>query len=398
MGYAAVILFSCIVGLAFSIAPVFISTLGVFIKPIAAEFGWGRTQVASAISISSIAIAISAPIVGQLIDKHGPRKVILLSTIGLSLAIAALWFLPNSYAVYILLAAAIGIAGTGSNTFAYLSVLPAWFDAKFGLSIAIAMMGIGIGQFFTPLYADWLVSGFGWRLAYVALGLSILVVTVPNALFLLRDHPAGKEAEKKSSQSDLPGLTRAEALRMPAFWRLAASFCLITIAVIGCTVHLVPLLTDRGLTPAAAASTAASIGLSMLVARFATGFLLDYVNASFLGIVSFCGAAIGIGLLLSGQPGFPVQIGVILLGVAVGVEGDLIAYMVRRVFGMRAYGAIYGFLFSAFSIGVVLGPLLMGLSFDLSGNYAIGLKCSLALAVMSALLLMQKLPKATWKQ
>lgn len=393
MRSAWVILVSCIIGLAFSVSPIFFSTLSVFIKPIAEEFGWGRTLVSSAVSVSSVLIALTAPFVGRLIDRHGPRRVILVSTVALSIVITLFWLLPNSYAAYVVLAAAIGVAGTGSNTFAYLSILPAWFSTRFGMSLAFAMIGIGIGQFVAPLYANWLISEFGWRMAYAILGISIFIVTVPNALLLLKDRPDSGTTTVKSTEVDRAGFSRAEAIRMPVFWRLALSFSLITVAVSGCTVHIVPLLTDRGFTPTMAASTAALIGFAVLIGRFATGFLLDYVNASLLGFLSFSGCATGIALILSDLPGLPLQIGVVLLGTALGVEGDLIAYMVRRVFGMRSYGEIYGLLFGTFSVGVVLGPLLMGLSFDLSGNYMMGLQIMLGFSAVSALLLVQSLPQ-----
>lgn len=388
---AHLVVAACIVGLTFSSSAMFFSTVGVFLKPIAAEFGWGRTQLAAGVSIAAFCSALVATTIGRTIDRHGARRVVLVSTTALSLAIASLALLPKVYPVYMLIAALIGVAGTGCTSFAYLSVLPAWFDKRFGLSLAFATMGVGLGQAIGPLYSNFLIGEVGWRNAYALLGLTIVAVTVPNALVLFREGPGGTIARRQNAP-DQPGATLAEAVRSRVFWRLAASFCLVTVAVTGCNVHIVPLLTDRGLDPAAAARVAALAGTALLVTRFVSGVLLDYVSARLLGVVLFGGCALGILLVLEGGPGWTARAGVILIGAALGVEGDLIAYTSRRVFGRRAYAAIYGSLFAAFNIGVVAGPLLMGISFDLSGSYHIGLACLSLLAGLAAVLMLPRLP------
>lgn len=397
MRSAALVVISCIIGLTFSSSAMFFSTLGVFMKPIAAEFGWGRTALASGVSVAALASAFAAPMIGRLIDRQGSRNVVLASTVSLSVMIAALFFLPKAYAVYLILAALIGVAGTGCTSFAYLSVLPAWFTRRFGLSLAFATMGVGLGQALGPLYSNWLIGQFGWRAAYAAIGLTVAAVTIPNALFLLKNSPSKTKDPHGPAPDQLPGFSLRQAVRMPVFWRLAASFCLVTIAVTGCNVHIVPLLTDRGLSPAAAAGTAALAGSALLLTRFASGVLLDHVSARMLGVAIFGGSALGIVLILGAAPGFATKAGVILLGAALGVEGDLIAYITRRVFGRRAYAAIYGALFAAFNVGVVMGPLLMGASFDAFGSYAAGLKVLSVLATAATLLMLPKLKYASWE-
>lgn len=391
MSYAPIIVVSCALGLTFSVSPMFFNTLPVFLKPLSQEFGWGRTQVIAAISISTLMVALSAPFFGRLIDRFGPRRVILVSTVLLAATIAMMAVTPHSYAAYLAFAALVGLAGTGCNTFAYLAVLPRWFNDRFGMSLGFAMIGIGLGQTIAPIYSNWLIAEFGWRVAYAALGLTVLVVTSSNALFVLRDRQ-GESDVRRNVAVDVSGLTFSEAIRTVVFWRLFAAFCLITVAVTGCSAHMVPLLTDRGITAGQAANIAGLIGISVLVSRFATGFLLDYVSAAVLGILAFAGTACGIVLLLTGLAGWPVVVGVILCGAALGVEGDLIAYMVRRTFGMRAYGTIYGLLFSAFNLGVVVGPLVMGASFDLTGSYDTGLRILVIPAVLAALLLVRIVP------
>ena len=154
MRYAPVVLLSCVIGLAFSISPTFLASMSVFIKPLAAEFGWGRTQVSAAVSVSTLLLAVCSPLIGPMLDKYGPRRVILLATTLFAAAVASMATLNGNYVMYLLIAALIGVTGTGSNAFAYLSILPNWFDKRYGLSLGVAMIGVGLGQLAAPLYAD----------------------------------------------------------------------------------------------------------------------------------------------------------------------------------------------------------------------------------------------------
>ena len=386
MRYGPVVVLACVIGLMFSVSPAFLATMSVFIKPLAGEFGWGRTQVSAAISISTLGLAICSPLLGPAIDRYGPRRVILVATTLLAASIASLSALNGNYVIYLLIAAAIGITGAGSNAFVYLSVLPNWFDKRYGLSLGIAMLGIGLGQLAAPLYANAFITEYGWRTAYLLIAVLILVITVPNALFLLRDRPSDGVVRRQAVLDD-SGVTRSQAVRMPVFWLLSFSFFFITVAASGCIVHLVPMLTDRGIPQSSAAALAALIGSSLMVGRLVTGVLLDYISAALIGIVSFTGCALGIAMFFLGPSGFAIPLSIVLIGTAFGVEGDLMAYMVRRIFGMREYGAVYGLMFGIFNAGIVIGPPLMGASFDTTKSYSNGLAAMLVMSVVSLVLL-----------
>jgi OFA family oxalate/formate antiporter-like MFS transporter len=387
MRFAPVVVLACVIGLMFSISPAFLATMSVFIKPLAGEFGWGRTQVSAAISISTLGLAVCSPLLGPWIDRYGPRRVILVATTLLAGSIASLSALNGNYATYLLIAAAIGITGAGSNAFVYLSVLPNWFDRRYGLSLGIAMLGIGLGQLAAPLYANAFITEYGWRTAYLLIAVLILAITVPNALFLLRDRPSDGVVLRRQPVFDDSGVTRSQAVRMPVFWLLSFSFFFITVAASGCIVHLVPMLTDRGVSQSSAAALAALIGSSLMVGRLVTGVLLDYISAALIGLVSFTGCALGIAMFLLGPSGFEIPLGIVLIGTAFGVEGDLMAYMVRRIFGMREYGAVYGLMFGIFNAGIVIGPPLMGASFDTTKSYSNGLAAMLVMSAVSLVLL-----------
>jgi predicted MFS family arabinose efflux permease len=169
------------------------------------------------------------------------------------------------------------------------------------------------------------------------------------------------------------GLSGREAWRTGAFWLMLGGFFLVSTGVHGCLIHLAPLLTDRGISAQNAALATSLLGGSVLLGRVGTGYLLDRFLTSSVAVCFFCGAALGIFLLLSGAAGCLAFVAAVLVGLGLGAEGDLMAYGVSRYFGLHAFGEIYGYALAAFGLGAVVGPLLMGMSFDATGSYRLAL-------------------------
>ena len=170
-----------------------------------------------------------------------------------------------------------------------------------------------------------------------------------------------------------------------------------SVSVHGCLIHLVPLLTDRGLSAQSAALATSLLGGAVLVGRVWAGYLLDRCFASYAAVCFFCGATLGIFLLWNGAVGGLAFSAVILLGLGLGAEGDIVPYVVSRYFGLRAFGEIYGYAFTAFTLGGVIGPLLMGVSFDSTGSYRLVLG-GFVVATLTAAGLMARLgPYRMWE-
>ena len=364
MRYGPVIVLASLFGLAVSFAPIF--NMGVFLKPLVQEFGWTRTQVAGAGAMATLGIAAASPFVGRAIDLFGPRRLILSSSAAFALAVAAFSSLPHSYPAFLALAALVGVAGAGTTPLAYLALVARWFDRRLGLALGVTMVGVGLGIAVSPLVGQYLLSEFGLRNAFLGMA-AIAALAIPNALFVLRDHPPAAQAPP--AEVDVAPVTAREVLRTPVFWLLAVSVFLMTVVVAGCGAHMIALITDRGYTPAAAAGIASALGAALLVGRLATGYLLDRMPVGRLGGLTFLLGLGGVLLLASGAGGAAPVVAVALIGFAQGAEGDIMAYAVRRCFGLGAYGMTYGWLFAAFNLGAFSGPLVMGFAFDSSGGY-----------------------------
>ena len=283
----------------------------------------------------------------------------------------SLWKL---YVAYVLL----GIAGSGVAPVPYSKVISNWFDKRRGLALGLTMFGLGSGAIVLPYLAQRLIAIVGWRGAYASIGLLVVVVCVPVVGLCLKETPEEMgllpDAEitahvTATRQPSSEGVAWYDAWHDPAFWIMIGAFFLVGVSVHGCVVHLAPMLTDRGITPERAALASSLLGGALLIGRVGSGIRLDRFFAPRVAMFFFGGAALGMVLLWSGAAGVTAYLAAFLIGLGMGAEVDIIAYLTSRYFGLRAFGEIYGYAFASYALAGALGPWLMGLGFDRTGSY-----------------------------
>lgn len=400
------IVFVAGVGLFMGYGPIITFTFGVFLKPLTEEFGWSRGQISLAFSLSLLVMSFMLPMVGRLVDRFGARKVIApsilffgLGLMSLSLLSANVWHL---YAVYIVL----GVIGGGTAPIPYSNVISHWFDKKRGLALGVAMVGLGLGAFIMPSLAQILIASHGWRQAYIFIGLMVMVIAIPVVSLFLKETPQllGQQPDGEIPLSatghnarQILGLSSYEARQTSTFWILVGAFFLMSASVHGCLIHLVPLLTDRGISPQLAAMATSLFGGALLAGRVGAGYLLDHFFASAIAVAFFCATTVGLILLWGGASGAVAFAAAFLVGLGMGAEGDLMAYLIGRYFGLRAFGELYGYAFGAFGLGGVIGPLLMGKAFDSTGSYNLGLSVFVVASIIAVGLMTRLGPYRTWE-
>jgi MFS family permease len=352
--------------------PVILYTLGLFIKPLNQEFGWDRASMSAAGGIAAIASAITIPFVGSMMDRWGVRTVLLPVVVLCALSVALIALTPPSIVVFVLLFAITGVFGSGQGPLGYAKCVSAWFDDRRGLALGITMSGIGLGAALVPQYTQFLIGNFGWRAAYLGLGLLTLMVAFPAVFLFIREPAAAKTAtggehgKAPVAHHRLPDLEVRETLGGRRFWLIACALLLVSTVTQGLVVHTVPLLTDKGYSPEAAAALMIAVGLSTMAGRLLSGFLVDRIFAPFVAAFFFLLPCLGIYLLDSTVA--PVA-GIISLGLASGTEIDMIGFLISRYFGMKRFGQLYGYLFAFFVVGSAIGPSMMGLSFERLHSY-----------------------------
>lgn len=386
-------------GLCLSIATVPYVTVGVFMLPLIAEFGWSRTAISLAVPISGLTIALLSPFVGQLVDRFGARRIGLPGGLAVCLAFAGLSFATASPWSYWALWGILALAIAAASPLVWTTAVASRFRLKRGSALAMVLCGTSLAQALAVPTAMALIETVGWRMAYVTIGLGVMILTLPVGWcyfydardLALRDRARnGDRTTGQLATIGLSGVGLREALRARPFWLIAMAVLLGSSAVLGGIVHFVPMHVDNGFTPMVAASVAVAIPLSGATGKLLCGVLLDRFPPTLIGMAIFLSAAAAFVILMSGG-GHDWTSAVLiacLLGLAGGAEVDLVAFLTAHYFGLRAYGAIYGLLFATYQIGISISPVLLSVVRDANGGYGQAFPYMFALAVIAALLML----------
>jgi MFS family permease len=361
---------ACACGLLVGAGTILIFTFGVFLKPVTEDLGISRGDLSGGLGISAWFVALSCPIIGWLIDRFGTRRVMLPGILLFAFAVASFGLMQPKplFLIYAIFCIS-GFIGGVQTPIPYAAVITHWFDSHRGIALGLATAGVGLGVALIPQLAAFLISHFGWRHAYFGLGLAVVVLAFFPVVIFVRDPPWASGSGRAGATSELPGMNAAEALKSRNFWLLSMAFFLGVLAINGTIVHIVALLTDRGIALQLATSALSVAGLAIIIGRIICGWCLDRFWGPYVAVCFFVLPMAGIALLISELP-YPVPlIGSALCGAGIGAEIDLMAFFISRYFGLKAYGKIYGFMFMLFNIGTGLGPALSGRAFDRFHSY-----------------------------
>jgi MFS family permease len=374
-------------------------SFGVFLKALAQEFHSGRAAISLAFTLHNLISAVCAPLVGRLIDRYGARRVILPATVifGSILVLskiltANLW---QFYAFYL----SLGVISSGMSPVPYGSVVSHWFDRRRGLALGLMMLGLGFGAMVMPSLAQRLITMFGWRMAYTVVGAMILLISAPIVTAFLKESPekmglqpdgAARAPNTSGREGGAPGLTWHDAWHSSTFWIMVSAFFLVGASVHACVLHTAAILTDLGSSAQAAALASSLVGVALLLGRVVSGYLLDRYFGPRIAAIFFGGVAFGIAMFWIGNSKELGFAGAFLVGLGMGAEVDIIAYLTSRYFGLRAFGEIYGYAFGAFALAGGVGTFLMGAGFDTTGSYRTPL-AGFFTATLVAIVLMTRL-------
>jgi len=374
-------------------------------NPLTSEFGWSRAEVSLATLILTVATSLCVPLIGRFIDRFGSRAVLLPSMATFALCLVAMPTVVSEYWHYLAVFLVVGTLGAGTNTISYVPVVSMWFDKRRGLALGLAASGIGLGFIYVPVLVQFMISNFGWRSGFYALSGAIVFVAMPLVWMGIKDSPAsmglkpdGVEGGPAPNEAyRAVGYTPSEVLRTRMFWLLVMIFLVMSFVLNGLMLHIVPMLTDRNVPASIAALTAATAGGAVLISRIVVGFMVDRFFAPHVAIVAFTLSAVGFAIFASGTSGPMIFLAAAMIGVSLGAEVDLLAFLTSRYFGLRHCGSNYGLLLAAVLLSGGLGPVAFGAWFDTAGSYIGVLKfCAIGnvVAIMVTVLLK---PYPTWQ-
>lgn len=382
--YGWVVVAAAAFGLSLGVFPIFVASFTVYFPAFGRDFHAGRGAISLAFAICNTVTACMAPVVGWLCDRIGARLVVLTSLLlfgsGLIAAQAIGSQLWELYAFSLIL----GIAAPGTNSIPYGLVVSRWFNRRRGLALGFMMIGIGAGAIVMPPLGRMLIASHGWRAAYARFGWAALLLAMPVVAMFLKEKP--HQYPSQSHVDDTEGWLWRDIRASYDFWLMIVVFVLVSASVQACLIHLTQIMTDYGVTADVAALAASTSGAALLAGRVATGYFLDRYSGPKVARVIFASAAAGIALLSVPASG-AMFAGAFLVGLGLGAEADIIAYLLGRLFGLRSFGTAFGFAFGLFILAGGVGPLLMGVAFDRTGSYRIALVAFCMATALAAVLL-----------
>ncbi len=363
-------------------------SFGVFFKPLLIEFGWSRALISGAISINSIMQGLFGIIMGGLNDRLGPRVVMTLCGFLLGLGFLLMSQVNTAWQLYFFYAVIIGIA-MGGILAPPMSTIARWFVKRRSVMAGIVVAGGGVGGIIMPPVANWLISAYGWRDAYIIMGALILVIIIIGAQFLRRDptqmgqepygqHKAGEQRLDLTAE----GLSLMEAVCTRQFWMTVSmlfcfGFCIMTIML-----HIVPHATDIGISAAIAANILAMLGGSTPAGGIVLGGVADRMVNRQGYIICFILISAAMIWLLTASEAWMLYLFAAVLGFGSGGSIAIMAPLVAELFGIRSHGLIFGVCLACQTIGSAVGSFVAGHIFDVTGSYQVAFLICAALGIV----------------
>lgn len=353
-------------GVMVSFAPIVPYTFSLFLDPLRAEFGWKREAMGGAFALAAITVALVSPLIGLLLDRFPPRRVILPAILTFAIGLAALSRLTSSIVEFYSIFFVIGLVANATAQFAYTRTVLTWFSRHRGLALALLLTGSGIGSILIPPLTEWMIQHHGWRSGFLLLG-GIALLGLPLTAFLVRNRP--EAAIVRAEHHADKGMTVAAAMRTVAFWILAFITILSAFSENGLVTNLASILTQHGVLVATAALALSVRGGAGIIGRLGIGLAIDRVSPERIQTFVLALAAAGTLILAFAGKGWSALLGAAVLGVGLGSEADVGPYLLARYFGRRHFSVLYGLTWTAYAIGGATGPLWIGHMYDRSGAY-----------------------------
>ncbi|MBN2026961.1 MAG: MFS transporter [Actinobacteria bacterium] len=370
------------------------ATQTVLIKGFSEDLDIGRGAASLPFTICVLVYAFLAPVTGRLVDRYGPRWVMvggaLISGVGL-------WMCSRSQSLFALVfffGIVFGIGGNGIGLVPSNTSVTMWFRRRLGLALGIATMGIGFGTMILPRLTGVVQSQWDWRASFQFLGYVAIALTIP-AFFLLRPKEKPSDDEGESAAGEQPatpasfpgGLTLREAMRTSSFWLLFMGFVLIVIAMYGVMVHLVPYATDHGISKSWAEWSIVVYGATSIAGRFFFGRLSDHTQEKKNALYPACAVLlVSVGILIFVREVWSLMVFAAIFGFGYAAYGPVIPAVCAEVFGKANMGAIFGAVTTGGALGGAAGPVITGLIYDLSESYFWAWVLALACVVVSTVL------------
>lgn len=370
------------------------SAFGVFIKPLEAEFGLGRTSLSTIAALSLLLYGAVGPIVGRLADRWGPRGVLIGAAVLLGLGALASALITGMWQLYLTAGVVMALGAGGAAMSVAASLTTRWFETRRGLALGVAGGGMAAGQLLIVPLLMVLTLAWGWRLSYVLLGVGFLVLILPVTLIFIRNDPQelglipyGATAGTTTSGPADRAAERTSVLsaaRTLPFWLLAGSFWVCGYTTSGLVLtHLIPYAAEHGFHASHAAQAIGVMGALNIVGTVASGWLSDRFGprlplAGYYSLRGLSLVALPFVGTVPGLFGFAAIFGLNYISTVPPTTA-----LTAMTYGRYSVGELSGWIFLSHQLGAAVGSIVGGVLYDRFGNYTLAFHSAAALAFLA---------------
>ncbi|WP_371745062.1 MFS transporter [Bradyrhizobium sp. U87765 SZCCT0109] len=363
----------------------------VFLLPISDSFGWDRGQVISIYSLAALTGGLVAPFVGRLFDRSGPRATYALGLVALGGAFLVAAYAERLWQFQLSLGLCVGLGIASIGNVPNSILLGRWFGKGLPTAMSVVYSATGAGVLVMLPLSQLLIDHIGWRGAYRAYGIAMLVLLVPLLLLPWRRLAVGSpEVVRPAANTahDDDHWTLPNAMRHHAFWALFATFFFTAIGMFAISAQVVAYLIDAGFPPLTAATAWGFSGVVLLFGMLSITWLDGVIGRRRSVLFSYALSIVGIAMLwlLKSYPSYALLTGfVICFGSMIGSRGPLITATAMKIFRGRRVGTIYGTISIGSGLGSAMGSWCGGLIHDFTGSYDALLAFALVAVILGML-------------
>ncbi len=397
-----------LIGIAFITIAIGISartSFSLLLPPLIDEFHWSRGLASGAFAFGFLVSAVLSPTVGQVMDRYGPRFLLLSGSCLTALGLFLATMMQEPWQLYATLGCLVG-GGTNLMGFSVHSIfLPNWFVRRRGLALGIAFSGAGVGALVILPWLQEIIIRAGWRASCVALGVVVLFVLAPLSFFVWqRPEDVALEPDGRRGQTAVEVSARvsnvvdhvwvniewtiAKAMRTHRFWCIIFGYFCALFAWYAVQVHQTKYLVEIGFSPATSAWALALVSAFGMFGQIGMGALSDRIGREWAWGASCLGSAISC-LALLALEGAPTQLLLYVMVISQGMLGygmtSLMGPIVMEIFQGKSFGSIFGVVTMAVMAGGAVGPWVTGVIYDETGSYRVAFALALACCLLSSI-------------
>lgn len=363
------------------------SAFGNLVQPWQSEFGWNMEQISLAASLGLILYGFSQPLTGWLVNRFGPRKVILWGVIVYGASSILTSLISSLWQLYLLYGVVVGISWSACTTVSLSALISSWFYKKRGLALSIAHSGMALGQFLLVPFSMFLIINQGWRLAVGFLGGLVLVVALPLVWKLVCDTPEemgllpdGRKENVNPAKPATKALKAVQpiqpksaglrgAMATPSFWLLVGSFFVCGLTAHMIAVHFVPAAIGSGYPPLQAATAGGLVGGASILGIWVSGFISDIIGRKIPLASLYLLRGLGLIMLMFSFNSTTLYLSAILIGFGTLGTASLTAGLVADIYGVASMGTILGMVSMGHQVAGGISVYLAGMVAHESGSY-----------------------------